>query len=125
MTLSDPHKITEGSRHFLDGVCGVSGIERLWVLLSHVSFYANAFYYSVAWFFCLLYLTGAVAGFFLLRSARWAQTLVGCISISIVLATIVALSVGIALPAAYCVVGVFAAVSLVLLLLLTSVEPAA
>ena len=73
MTLSDAHKITEGSRYFLDGVCGVSGIERLWVLLSHVSFYANAFYYSVAWVFWLLYLIGAAVGHFLLRRTPWAR----------------------------------------------------
>jgi hypothetical protein len=76
-------------------------------------FYASALYYSVAWVFCLLHLTGAAAGFFLLRGARWGRTLIVCISILIVLATIVMLSGGITLPAAYSVVSVLAAVSLV------------
>ena len=94
-------------------VCGFAGIGRLWVLLFHASFYASALYYSVAWFFCLLHLTGAAAGFFLLRGARWGRTLIVCISILIVLATIMMLSGGITLPAAYSVVSVLAAVSLV------------
>ena len=94
-------------------VCGFAGIGRLWVLLFHASFYTSALHYSVAWVFCLLHLTGAAAGFFLLRGARWGRTLIVCISILIVLATIVMLSGGITLPAAYSVVSVLAAVSLV------------
>ena len=59
-------------------------------------------------------ITGLIAaGFFLLRGARWGRTLIVCISILIVLATIVMLSGGITLPAAYSVVSVLAAVSLV------------
>ena len=93
-------------------VYGFCAISRLWVLL-HPSFFTHALYYCVAWAFCLLHLMGAVAGFFLLRGARWARSLVVCISILIVLATIMALSAFGTLPTVYYAGGVFAAVSLV------------
>ena|ERR1051325_5330682 len=100
-------------------VCGGFGIRCLWVLLYHASYYLNAFYYSVAWFFCLLYLIGAVVGMFLLRRARWARKLAGGISVLIVLATITAMIAWGSLPVDYCVVSVLATASLVLLLLPT------
>jgi peptidoglycan/LPS O-acetylase OafA/YrhL len=100
-------------------VCGGFSIRCLWMLLYHASYYLNAFYYSVAWFFCWLYLIGAVAGIFLLRRARWARKLAGCVSVLIVLATITAKIAWGSLPVDYYVVSILATAALVLLLLPT------
>ncbi len=96
-------------------VCGVSAIKCLWVVLYYASLFRNAFYYSVAWGFCLLYLTGAVAGLFLFRAAKWAPMLIGCVSVLIVLATIAALGAFGNLPTLYYLVGVLGAASLALM----------
>lgn len=97
-------------------VGGLAGVRYLWLLLFHASLYASGFYYSVAWLFCLLYLTGAVTGLFLLCGAPWARRLIGCISALIVLGTVTALSAWGTIPAIHYVVAVLAAASLVLLL---------
>jgi hypothetical protein len=77
----------------------------------------SSLYFWIATIVCLSYLAGAVAGFYLFRGAKWARGFVGFIAILIVIAT-TALSVALkSVPILCGVIGVFAIVTVVLLLL--------
>lgn len=96
---------------------GFLGSVFLWMLLRAVIFHPQ-FLASLRFYFptllCLLYLAGAVAGFFLFRGAPWARGFLGVIAVLIVMATI-AQAVSQGLPLLCGVVGILAVVSVVLL----------
>lgn len=98
-------------------LCGFLGIVFLWMPLRAViirpQVLASPRLY-IPTFLCLLYLAGAVAGFFLFRGAQRARGFVGVIAVLIVMATITMyLKQG--LPLFCGVIGVLAIVSIVLL----------